>query len=62
MQWGSFSNFLHMGGYAPFVWGAYGVTAALIALEIWAIRARKRRAQREVARQARIDAARSTQP
>lgn len=62
MQWGSFSNFLHMGGYATFVWGAYGVTAALIALEIWAIRARKRRAQREVARQARIDAARSTQP
>lgn len=62
MQWGSFSNFLHMGGYAPFVWGAYGVTAALIALEIWAIRARKRRAQREVARQARIDGARSTQP
>ena len=61
MQWGSLENFLHMGGYAPFVWGAYGVTVALIAAEIWSIRARKRRAQSEVARQARIDAAKEAQ-
>ncbi|MCS7101234.1 MAG: heme exporter protein CcmD [Burkholderiaceae bacterium] len=58
MQWGSVSEFLQMGGYAPFVWGAYGVTAALIAWEILAVRARKRRAEREAARQARLDAVR----
>lgn len=62
MQWGSVSEFLHMGGYAPFVWGAYGVTAVLIAWEILAVRARKRRAEREVARQARLDAVRGEQP
>jgi heme exporter protein D len=62
MQWGSLSNFLHMGGYAPFVWGAYGVTIALIAAEIWSVRARRRRAQQDVARQARIDAQRNPQP
>jgi|DewCreStandDraft_4_1066084.scaffolds.fasta_scaffold121507_2 heme exporter protein D len=62
MQWGSVSNFLHMGGYAPFVWGAYGVTVALIALEVWSLRARRRRAEREVARQARIDRERDSQP
>lgn len=27
-------HFLAMGGYARFVWGAYGVSFALIALEI----------------------------
>lgn len=62
MQWGSVSNFLHMGGYAPFVWGAYGVTVALIALEVWSLRARRRRAEREVVRQARIDRERDSQP
>ena len=28
------SNFLSMGGYGLYVWGAYGVTFALLALEI----------------------------
>ncbi|HWA11959.1 MAG TPA: heme exporter protein CcmD [Burkholderiales bacterium] len=35
IYWQSFGDFLAMGGYAPFVWGAYGVTALLIALEIF---------------------------
>ena len=34
MNWASVSAFLAMGGYAGFVWGSYGVTAACIALEI----------------------------
>jgi heme exporter protein D len=53
MNWGSFSNFLAMGGYGGFVWGAYGVTAALIAAEILALRARRRRAVQEVANRSR---------
>mgnify|MGYP001374311896 CR=1 FL=1 len=34
MQWESWSAFWHMGGAAFFVWGSYGLTFALIALEL----------------------------
>ena len=33
-QWESWSAFWDMGGAAFFVWGSYGVTFALIALEL----------------------------
>ena len=33
MHWNSFSDFLAMGGYATYVWGAFGVTALLMTLE-----------------------------
>jgi heme exporter protein D len=29
------SEFLAMGGYAWYVWGSYGVTAAALGLEVW---------------------------
>jgi heme exporter protein D len=48
MSWGSVSAFLAMGGYAGFVWGSYGVTAACIAFEVALLIARKRRLKREV--------------
>jgi heme exporter protein D len=33
------SEFLHMGGYARFVWPSYGLTLAIVALNIvWARR------------------------
>jgi heme exporter protein D len=32
-QWASASEFFAMGGYALYVWGAYGVTAIALALE-----------------------------
>ena len=34
MQWESWSTFWNMGGAAFFVWGSYGLTFALIALEL----------------------------
>ena len=34
MQWGSVSEFLAMGGYGLYVWGAYAVTAVVIAAEV----------------------------
>ncbi len=34
MQWGSVSEFFAMGGYALYVWGAYLVTAAVVAVEV----------------------------
>ena len=36
------SEFLAMGGYAFYVWGSYGVTFALLALEVILLRKRKR--------------------
>ncbi len=44
MVWGGWDAFWAMGGYAPFVWGSYGVTAAVLALEVWLVRNRRRRA------------------
>jgi heme exporter protein CcmD len=40
MQW------LAMGGYAGYVWGAYAVCAAAIAIECWRLSARRRSALR----------------
>ncbi|MBI5782060.1 MAG: heme exporter protein CcmD [Rhodocyclales bacterium] len=35
MQWESWSAFWDMGGRGFFVWGSYGVSFALIALELY---------------------------
>jgi heme exporter protein D len=36
------SEFLAMGGYAFYVWGAYGVAAFVVAGEIVSVRAKRR--------------------
>jgi heme exporter protein D len=41
------NDFLSMGGYGFYVWGAYGVTALAIALEIISVRARWRAAKKQ---------------
>ena len=38
MRWESWSEFWAMGGYAVYVWGSVGVTALLLALEVWQAR------------------------
>lgn len=38
------SEWLAMGGYGFFVWGSYGVTFGVIVFELFALRARTRRA------------------
>lgn len=38
------SEFLAMGGYGFYVWGAYGMAALALAIEVVALRARRRRA------------------
>jgi heme exporter protein D len=35
MRWESWAEFWAMGGYAVYVWGSVGVTALLLALEVW---------------------------
>ncbi len=34
MNWKSFGDFWSMGGYALYVWGSFGLTFALLALEV----------------------------
>jgi heme exporter protein D len=50
MTWGSASEFFAMGGYGLYVWGAYAVTAAVMALEPWLATRRRRRAFDEAMR------------
>jgi heme exporter protein D len=47
VNWGSFAAFIAMGGYGGYVWGSYGVTAALIAIEVALLVARHRAARRQ---------------
>ena len=44
MNWGNWETFWAMGGYGLYVWGAYGVTLAAIAMEVWSLMARRRAA------------------
>ena len=44
MSWASWSDFFAMGGYAFYVWGSYGVTAGLIAMEVVMLLVRRRNA------------------
>ena len=53
MSWGSLDNFLAMGGYGFYVWGSYGVTAALILVEVALLRAKRRSVETALARSVR---------
>ena len=52
------TEFLAMGGYALYVWGAYGVTALVVIAEILSVRARRRAAVAEAQITATAEAAR----
>ncbi len=41
----SAAEFFDMGGYGFYVWGAYGLTAVLLVVEVIAVRARLRNAR-----------------
>ncbi len=43
MQWNSFQDFWNMGGYALYVWGSFGLTAAVVVAEVALVRARRQR-------------------
>lgn len=47
-HWSSLSDFLAMGGYGLFVWGSFGVTFAVLALELLLLRKHQRLARDEV--------------
>ena len=48
VNWASAADFWGMGGYGFYVWGSYGVVAAIIAVELWLLIARRRSAVAEV--------------
>ncbi|EGU36294.1 heme exporter protein D [Vibrio sp. N418] len=63
MHFDSFSDFLAMGGYAGYVWSAFGITfASMIILLISSARRHTNllnEVQAKIERQARIDAAKN---
>ena len=48
MIWQNASEFWAMGGYGVFVWGSVGVSAGLLALEVWLVRWGRQQALDEV--------------
>jgi heme exporter protein D len=50
MNWSSWSDFWAMGGYGLYVWGSYGVTFTLMALELVSVRRRRQTALQNVVR------------
>ena len=44
MNWQSFDQFVHMGGYGLYVWGSYGMTLLVLFAEALAARHRRRQA------------------
>lgn len=50
----SISEFIHQGGYAGFVWGAFGMTFALLLAEVWQLRRSRRTILTRVGRLARL--------
>ncbi|WP_275286276.1 heme exporter protein CcmD [Halomonas elongata] len=53
MAFDSFTAFLAMGGYAPYVWPAYGATLLLLFAVVLHLRLERRRLWRELRRRVR---------
>ena len=49
MYWTSLDEFIRMGGYGLYVWGAYGATLAVMLVEPWLAVQRRRRALAQLA-------------
>jgi heme exporter protein D len=56
MNWRSAAEFVEMGGYGLYVWGAYAVAALVMAAEPWLAARRRRRALADAVRLSREDA------
>ena len=49
------AEFFHMGGYAFYVWGSYGVTALFILLELILVIRNKKTVVQRIARMVRMN-------
>jgi heme exporter protein D len=52
MNWKSFDDFVHMGGYGLYVWGSYGLALAVLVIEPLLAARRHRRSRSDAARAA----------
>ncbi|HKE93107.1 MAG TPA: heme exporter protein CcmD [Povalibacter sp.] len=50
----SLSEFIHMGGYAPYIWSCYSLTAVVLLGMEWASRRDLRSAQTQARRRAQM--------
>ncbi len=55
MNWHSWSDFTHMGGYGLYVWGAFAVTGITFAAELLQLMARRRQASQTMQDGAQVD-------
>jgi heme exporter protein D len=55
IHWNSLADFLAMGGYGLYVWGSFGVTVLIMAVEPLLIAKRKKETIRRLKRQMRAD-------
>lgn len=60
MNWGSFSAFLHMGGYAFYVWSSFGLSFLLLALELLLLSGRRRTLLKQLGQIQRLNASRGS--
>ncbi|QDX81777.1 heme exporter protein CcmD [Denitratisoma sp. DHT3] len=56
IYWHSFADFIAMGGYGGYVWGSFGLTALIMALEPILVARRRTRTIARLKRQARAEA------
>ncbi|KAA0012044.1 heme exporter protein CcmD [Billgrantia pellis] len=56
MAFDTFQDFLAMGGHAPYVWSAWGLTAVLLLGAVFHARFERRQVLRQLQRRARRDA------
>ncbi len=50
------SDFLSQGGYGGYVWGAYGLTLAVLLAEVWSLRRQRRTISARLGRMIRLRA------
>ena len=53
MIWNSWQDFWAMGGYGLYVWGSFGVSASLMAYEMYWVKQARNKALQQVAQELR---------
>ncbi len=60
IYWNSFADFVAMGGYGFYVWGSFGLTVAIMAIEPVLVGRRLKNTQARLKRQLRAESRKET--
>ena len=60
IYWNSFADFIAMGGYGFYVWGSFGLTVAIMAIEPLLVGRRLKNTQARLKRQLRAESRKET--